>query len=246
MKKNKTFYLVNFALLFILFFTIGVNQVIAYKINKALGIKSVIKEIVKVAGGKTTADGGISLDGNLMDDVIKLTISKGVPKVYGEELGVSFDQVQEAINVMRQFDPTYGKDKKIVLTGKDLDRYIDIGLKIACEYCCGVKTLVNKNGKAACGCAHSWAMRGLAAYLIQNHGSEYTNDQILRELARWKGLFFPKQMIKKMSEQLVSGKYTPDTASLLIGIDLPDYGGSGAGAPLPSEIKNLPSMVGGC
>src|SRR3989344_1500947 len=52
-------------------------------------------------------------------------------------------------------------------------------------------------GVPACGCAHSNAMRGLAKYLIQIHGSEYTNEQILDELAKWKTLFFPGAMAAK-------------------------------------------------
>lgn len=52
-------------------------------------------------------------------------------------------------------------------------------------------------GDAACGCAHSFAMRGLAKYLITNHGSEFTDEQILDELAKWKTLFFPTPMATK-------------------------------------------------
>ena len=52
-------------------------------------------------------------------------------------------------------------------------------------------------GAAACGCAHSYAMRGLAKYLIKEHGSEFTNEQVLEELAKWKTLFFPDLMTAK-------------------------------------------------
>ena len=52
-------------------------------------------------------------------------------------------------------------------------------------------------GAAACGCAHSYAMRGLAKYLIKEHGSEFTNEQVLEELAKWKTLFFPGPMAAK-------------------------------------------------
>lgn len=52
-------------------------------------------------------------------------------------------------------------------------------------------------GEAACGCAHSYAMRGLAKYLIKNHGTEFTDDEILEELGKWKTLFFPTQMEAK-------------------------------------------------
>ena len=40
-------------------------------------------------------------------------------------------------------------------------------------------------------------MRGLAKYLIKEHGSEFTNEQVLEELAKWKTLFFPGPMAAK-------------------------------------------------
>jgi len=120
-------------------------------------------------------------------------IPKGVPEVYGKELGVSYDDVsaantkttEAAIGVLANLD------NSITLSGDNLQRYIKIGSEIACEYCCGAETLVFSNGQAACGCAHSYAMRGLAKYLIKNHGNEVTDDQILEELGKWKVLFFP-------------------------------------------------------
>lgn len=244
-KPKKIFYITNFFLLFALILSLGINQFIIVKINKAIGAPSILEKIVKIGKiGSTSADDQ-NLSGDIISDAIKLVISAGTPEIYGTELGVSFNQVQPSMNIMRKYDPTYGQEK-ITLIGDDLNRYIDIGLKISCEYCCGAKSIIRSDGEAACGCAHSIAMRGLMAYLIQNHGLEYSNDEILRELARWKGVYFPKQMIKKMAEQLRNGNYTPDTASLVLDLNLPDYGGEGVSAPLPSEIKDLPSMVGGC
>ena len=40
-------------------------------------------------------------------------------------------------------------------------------------------------------------MRGLAKYLITNHPNEFTDDQILEELGKWKILFFPGPMAAK-------------------------------------------------
>ena len=40
-------------------------------------------------------------------------------------------------------------------------------------------------------------MRGLAKYLIKNHGAELSNDQILEELGKWKTLFFPSKLMQK-------------------------------------------------
>ena len=244
-KSKKTLVIINFVLLFGLVLSLGMNQVVIAKTYNALGIKKNIFKKITSSIIKTKTSGNVDLAGNAIEDAIKLAISQGVPEIYGEELGVSFDEVQKAINVIKQFDPTYGK-QKIVLGGADKQRYIDVGMKIACEYCCGAKSIITADGQAACGCAHSSAMRGLTAYLLQNHGSEYTNDEILREIARWKAMFFPKQMIQKLAKQLQGEDFTPDTASLVLGVDLPDYGQGSKNAPLPSDLKNLPNMVGGC
>jgi len=218
-------------------FLIILNQFLIFDINVALG------------GGRKSNK--LALSGNLSQDAAKIIMISGVPDIYGAELGVEYTSpanqqlMDQMIAKMNQYDPSYGKNK-ITLSGDKLKRYINIGSKIACEYCCGAKTLVFKDGKAACGCAHSQAMRGLAAYLIDKHGSEYTDDQILRELARWKGLYFPKQMISKLISQVQSGNYTPDIAAILLEVDKSKLSKNAANVPAPSSIENLPNMAGGC
>jgi len=252
-KKKSVLLSVNYLLLLVLISAIGYNQINIDSVNKELGIKKVnpLQTIEKLLGGNQSqsykVSAGKELTGDLMQDSINLVISKGVPEIYGEEMGISFDAVQDAINIMKKYDPYDMKPKgsRIIPVGDDLQRYIDIDIKISCEYCCGAASIIRQDGQSACGCAHSMAMRGLTAYLIKYH-PEMSNDEILRELARWKGLYFPKQMIKKMTEQLQNGNYTPDTESLVIGIELPDYGEGSGNAPLPSEIEDLPGMVGGC
>ncbi len=157
-------------------------------------------------------------------------IPKGVPAIYGKELGVSFDDV--SVNDAQRADSTIKKlgnlDNTLTLTGSNLERYITIASQISCEYCCGAKSIIftkedeeriekqiqaaiasgkisaaqadqyrQKAGGAACGCAHSFAMRGLGKYLILNHGDEFSDDEILGEMAKWKTLFFPTQMTAK-------------------------------------------------
>lgn len=153
-------------------------------------------------------------------------IPSGIPEIYGEELKISFDQVQDAINKVAPFDLTYGK-RKIDLNNGELNRYIDIGSQIACEYCCGATTLVFENGEAACGCEHSQMMRGLSAYLIKNH-PELSNEQILEELRKWKITYFPKQTLSKKL------------------IELENSGESGIEEILNEFPDFLPQMVGGC
>ncbi len=118
-------------------------------------------------------------------------IPSGIPEVYGKELGVSYDDV--SASNPRLADTTIQKltayeDKE--LTSEQMDRYIKIGNSIACEYCCGANSLIFSNGERACGCAHSYAMRGLAKYLLIKH-PEISDAQILEELGKWKVLFFP-------------------------------------------------------
>ncbi|MFQ6116908.1 MAG: hypothetical protein ACE5LQ_01435, partial [Candidatus Bipolaricaulia bacterium] len=154
-------------------------------------------------------------------------IPQGVPELYGEELGVSFDRVQESINILAPFGPTYGENK-IILMGEDLERYIEIGSQTACKYCCKAQTLVRRDGSAACGCAHSQTMRGLAAYLIEEHPQHYTDEEILTELNRWRAVFFPKQtLVKALRERQEAGE--PGIEEILE--EFPEF---------------LPLMVGGC
>ncbi len=121
-------------------------------------------------------------------------IPSGTPSIYGKELGIRYDDVSpnnpikadQTIAVLKNLDLTLSLD------GENLQRYIQTLTQISCEYCCGVKSIIFDNGQPACGCAHSYAMRGLAKYLIINHGSEFTDDEILEELGKWKVLFFPR------------------------------------------------------
>ncbi len=219
------------------------NQYLLFNIGSAVGVDYF----------KSFQSSNIKLTGDLSKDAQTIILSQGVPDVYGAELGVEFinpSQTQlmdQMIAKMGQYDPAYGS-QKIVLSGDLKQRYTDIGLRISCEFCCGAKSIVFSNGEAACGCAHSQAMRGLTAYLLQNHGTEYTNDQILRELSKWKALYFPKQMMNKLVTQLQSGQFTPDISALLLDVDknkLLKNAGQGD-VPLPSDINNLPSMAGDC
>ena len=138
-------------------------------------------------------------------------IPTGTPAVYGNEIGVKYDDVSP--NNPQLADATIAKltqyeDKK--LTDEQMKRYINIGGAISCEYCCGAKSIIFSNGERACGCAHSYAMRGLAKYLLINH-PDMTDDDILRELGKWKVLFFPG--IHEQKAQVLESK----------GIDSSDY-----------------------
>lgn len=124
-------------------------------------------------------------------------IPSGVPSVYGEELGITYDDVSP--DDARKTDATIrllgNIDRTETLEGAELERYINILYimedGISCEYCCGARSIIFEDGRSACGCAHSYAMRGLTKYLIMNHGDEFTDEEILIENGKWKVLFFP-------------------------------------------------------
>lgn len=118
-------------------------------------------------------------------------IPKGVPEVYGSEMGISYDDVSPSnprladatINKLRQYE-------NLDLTDAQMQRYINVAGAISCEYCCGAESIIFSNGERACGCAHSFAMRGLAKYLLINH-PDMSDEQVLAEIGKWKVLFFP-------------------------------------------------------
>ena len=162
---------------------------------------------------------------------------KGTPNIYGPELGVSFDDISST-NAQKA-DATISKlgtlDNQLVVQGKELQRYIDIVSQISCEYCCGADSIITSDGKPSCGCAHSYAMRGLAKYLIKNHADEFTDEEILEELAKLKFLFFPGQMSKKAA--VMQGK----------GIELTYTNiGSNKYRGIEASAGTGNNMVGGC
>ena len=184
-----------------------------------------------ISGGQGEIPTGVAVA--QASDIIPI----GTPPVYGEELGLRYDdvtpanpqQADQAIRVMGDLD------RALQLEGADLERYVRIVSQISCEYCCGAKSIIfdendvvqmdqqikaalesgkitaedatkyqRQAGDAACGCAHSYAMRGVAKYMILKHGAEVTDDEILTELAKWKVLFFPAQMTAKA--EIMKGK----------------------------------------
>ncbi len=180
--------------------------------------------------------GAIISNGQTGSATLSSVIPTGTPPVYGQELDIKYDDVSPADPKLA--DETIYKlamlDVGINLTGADLERYINIASQISCEYCCGAQSLIFSDGSPACGCAHSYAMRGLAKYLITQHGSEFTDDQILEELGKWKTLFFPNQITQKaqiLAQQGIELNYINLASNKYRGIEKGTTGGG---------------MVGGC
>ncbi|MFQ6020643.1 MAG: hypothetical protein ACE5J4_01320 [Candidatus Aenigmatarchaeota archaeon] len=216
------------------------NNKVMIKINKELIIYTLIGIAISLAlinqvlllnynqdiTGSAIVGGGYSQSNSV--------IPNGIPSIYGQELGISFDDVSP--NSPTKADETIRKlafyDRDITLSGEDLERYISIASQISCEYCCGAPSIISSDGSAACGCAHSYAMRGLAKYLIKNH-PEMSDDQILEELGKWKTLFFPTQMTAKakvLTEKGIRLNYINLASNNYRGIEAGTDGG----------------MVGGC
>ena len=163
-------------------------------------------------------------------------IPKGVPAVYGKALSVSFDDVSASNPALA--DKTIQKlsayeDKQ--LTTEQMKRYKKIGGSISCEYCCGAESIIFSNGERACGCAHSYAMRGLAKYLLINN-PEMSDYEILSELGKWKVLFFPG--VHEQKAQVLEAK----------GVDSKDYVNlaSNKYRGIEQGQSSGGSMVGGC
>ncbi len=190
----------------------------------------------KLREGSAGVGPSISVSGSGAVDVD--VIPKGVPKIYGQELSVSFDDISASNPALA--DATIGKlgniDTTMELEGDELKRYISIVSKISCEYCCGAKSIIFDNGQPACGCAHSYAMRGLAKHLIRNHGDDYTDDGVLEELGKWKTLFFPGVLSAKakvLQDKGIELNYINLASNKYRGIENEAAGSGG-------------SMVGGC
>ncbi|MFB6242192.1 MAG: hypothetical protein ABEJ36_05335 [Candidatus Nanosalina sp.] len=127
-----------------------------------------------------------------------VSLPTGTPEVYGEELGVKYQDVsrenrQRAEEVIQKFSGY----ETIQLSQSNKHRYVEILYEInggiSCEYCCEARSVITKEGESGCGCAHAAAMRGLTKYLLKNHGEEMTDRRIFTEISKWKTRFFPQQ-----------------------------------------------------
>ena len=178
----------------------------------------------------------VKLSGDVVQDAIKAVIPTGTPS-YGPEIGVSFDDPVNSLNALAKLDSTLPTSS---LSEAEKARFVNIGTKIACEFCCGAQAVVDQNGRSLCGCSHAASFRGLSKYLIKNHPTEWTDDEILLELTRWKSLYYPKNMVEKAVAALQNNlDLTPavlNDRDLLKKISAGDK----------TSIGDPPTMVGGC
>src|SRR3989344_32646 len=211
-------------------------------------IIAVLAILLVYNGVKIYGAGDSNISGNIATGIGSVSaldiLPKGTPDIYGSELGVSYNDVSASNPQLA--DATMEKlaeYEDIKLDSTHMERYVKIGSSIACEYCCGAKTLVFSNGERACGCAHSYAMRGLAKYLLTEH-PDMTDEQILNELGKWKVLFFPGVHEKKAEVLKANGvDYTDDSLGYIY---LASNVYRGAENQATASLSGGSQMVGGC
>ena len=202
-----------------------------------IGVIAILVLVIAFNLGKTYGNSETGLATGISEVSASSIIPKGVPAVYGEELGVSYDDVSADNPGLA--DATIQKltaYEDMQLDNATMTRYIRIGGSISCEYCCGAKSIIFTNGQRACGCAHSYAMRGLAKYLLTNH-PDMTDIEILSELGKWKVLFFPG--IHEQKAQVLEANGIDSSNYINLASNL--YRGIEQG-----QAANSGGMVGGC
>jgi len=217
-----------------------------------IGNQTMAIHIGQMMMGETKTNQAMVMSGDFAKDIATLVTPTTLP-FYGIELGLDMSNVN-AINAsiakLSIMAPMQGSNP-IQLNEEEMQRYIAIGTEpyVTCEFCCGVKTLVRKDGSPTCGCAHSIAMRGTTAYLIKNH-PELTNTDIAYELMRQKGLYFPTQMQQRMATSLAgeTKDFLPDIKYLTMKLsesEMKNLGEKAKSSGFKPETKS-PDMVGGC
>lgn len=160
--------------------TAAAKTIIAPKLNPD-GLTTTLSEWPTITDVPANPD-----TGDAVADAKVVMIPTGTP-FYAPE-GISFDDPVGALAAWGKYED------EIALTGDLEARWQNIIGTMTCDYCCGSPdrvTVINR-----CGCNHAKAWRSIAKYLIQNYGSEYSDDEILGELKRWRGAWYPKGSIE--------------------------------------------------
>ena len=193
--------------------------------------------------------------GNPTQDAIAAVVPTGTPfyVLQGEGIekikGISFDDPLTSQKVWASLlgSKRFGTANAIKLTPEEEQRWQKLTSVFTCDFCCGGPNSVTTI--ARCGCAHSYAWQGMAKFFIKYY-PDYTDEQILGEMTKWKGLWYPQGMIQ---DYLVYTGQQP--ASILthggsIGIkqqflqQAPNSQQQTQASATP--LDQLPSMVGGC
>ncbi|MBT3865782.1 hypothetical protein HOF78_01620 [Candidatus Woesearchaeota archaeon] len=152
---------------------------------------SAMKDMGSMSMG-TSSSGSSTIAKQAKSDIIPT----GVPKVWGKELDFSYDDIDpyDPASANAAISMLGNLDRTITLPSDLVERYVQILFKsnggMSCEFCCGAKSIIFENGSPACGCAHSFAMRGITKYLLINH-PDMSDEDILTDVGKLKVLFFP-------------------------------------------------------
>lgn len=187
------------------------------------------------AGKGTTIE--VADTGDVVNDVIAALLPTGLPEQYGTELGVSFDDPVNSLSTLAKLDRAIPTSS---LTPEEMERYVAVTTQISCEFCCSAPSVADSQGRSLCGCSHAAAPRGLTKYIIKNHPDEWTNDEILWDLTRWKSMWYPRNMVEK-GVALVSNGMELEASALNDRQLLSKLSTGNVG-----DIGSLPTMVGGC
>ena len=193
--------------------------------------------------------------GNPTQDAISTVVPTGTPfyasQGQGAEKikGVSFDDPLTSQKVWASLlgSKRFGSANELKLTAEEEQRWKKLTGVFTCDFCCGGPNSVTTI--ARCGCAHSYAWQGMAKFFIRYYPN-YSDEEILGEMTKWKALWYPQGMIQ---DYMVYNGQQP--ASILT------HGGSTGikqqflnQAPngqhqtqaTATPLSDLPSMVGGC
>ncbi|MCK4883926.1 MAG: hypothetical protein KAS30_03590, partial [Candidatus Diapherotrites archaeon] len=91
----------------------------------------------KIVSDKTSVENTFVSTGDPVQDAINAVIPTGSTGLYGEELGISFDDVNGGLAVLARLESTISYDN---LTESQKERYVKIATTpyTACEFCCGI------------------------------------------------------------------------------------------------------------
>ncbi len=141
----------------------------------------------------------------------------------------------------------FGTENAIQLTPEEEQRWNKLTSVFTCDFCCGGPNSVTTINR--CGCAHSYAWQGMAKFFIKYY-PQYTDEQILGEMTKWKGLWYPQGMIQ---DYLVyTGQQDASTLTHGGSVGIKQQFLQQGSTPQQqtraqvTPLDELPAMVGGC
>jgi len=193
--------------------------------------------------------------GNPTQDAISVVVPTGTPfyVLQGEGAdkikGVTFDDPITSQKVWASLlgSKRFGTANALQLAPDEEKRWQKLTSVFTCDFCCGGPSSVTTINR--CGCAHSYAWQGMAKFFIKYY-PQYTDEQILGEMTKWKGLWYPKGMIQDYLVYTGQQDANSLTHGGSVGIkqqflqQAPNNQQQTKASVTP--LEDLPSMVGGC